>query len=154
MKYLTEESIENIATGAAVLGTGGGGDPYIGKLLAKEAIKKYGPVKVITMDELDDEALVVPVSGMGAPTVTIEKLSTEEEIIKPVNKLEEILGKKVDVIIPIEIGGTNSLVPVVAAAKKGVPILDADAIGRAFPEAQMVTFYLEGYDSSPVTIAG
>lgn len=94
MKYLTEESIENIATGAAVLGTGGGGDPYIGKLLAKEAIKKYGPVKVITMDELDDEALVVPVSGMGAPTVTIEKLSTEEEIIKPVNKLEEILGKK------------------------------------------------------------
>lgn len=153
MKYLTEESIENIATGAAVLGTGGGGDPYIGKLLAKEAIKKYGPVKVITMDELDDEALVVPVSGMGAPTVTIEKLSTEEEIIKPVNKLEEILGKKVDVIIPIEIGGTNSLVPVVAAAKKGVPILDADAIGRAFPEAQMVTFYLEGYDSSPVTIA-
>ena len=44
MRLLTEESIEKIAIGAAVLGTGGGGDPYVGKLLAKQAIKKYGPV--------------------------------------------------------------------------------------------------------------
>ena len=153
MRYLTEESIDKIAVGAAVLGTGGGGDPYIGKLMAKQAIKKYGPVKLITLDELEDDALVVPVSGMGAPTVTIEKLPSEIELTTPLEKIEEILGRKVDVIIPIEIGGINSLMPIVVAAKKGLPVLDADAMGRAFPEAQMVTFYLEGYESSPVTLA-
>ncbi|MGL5694638.1 MAG: DUF917 domain-containing protein, partial [Peptostreptococcaceae bacterium] len=153
MRYLTEESIDKIAVGAAVLGTGGGGDPYVGKLMAKEAIKKYGPVKLITLDELEDEALVVPVSGMGAPTVTIEKLPSEIELTTPIEKIEEVLDRKVDVIIPIEIGGINSLMPIVVAAKKGLPVLDADAMGRAFPEAQMVTFYLEGYEASPVTLA-
>lgn len=34
MRYLDEEAIENIAVGAAFLGTGGGGDPYIGKMMA------------------------------------------------------------------------------------------------------------------------
>ena len=29
MRYLDAEAIENIATGAAFLGTGGGGDPYL-----------------------------------------------------------------------------------------------------------------------------
>lgn len=28
MRYLDEQAIENIAIGAAFLGTGGGGDPY------------------------------------------------------------------------------------------------------------------------------
>ncbi|MGL5348024.1 MAG: DUF917 domain-containing protein [Peptostreptococcaceae bacterium] len=153
MRLLTEESIDKIAIGAGVLGTGGGGDPYIGKLLAKQAIKKYGPVELISIDELDDDALVVPVSGMGAPTITIEKLLSEIELVAPLEKMEELLNRKVDVIIPIEIGGINSLMPIAVAAQKRLPILDADAMGRAFPEAQMVTFYLAGYESSPVTMA-
>lgn len=152
MRYIDEKTIEKIALGAAVLGTGGGGDPYIGKLMAKEAIRKYGPVSLISLEELDDEQLVVPVSGMGAPTVTLEKLPSEIEVTAPLEKLEEVLGRKVDVVMPIEIGGINSLFPIIAAAKKGLPMLDADAMGRAFPEAQMVTFYLDGLNPSPVTM--
>lgn len=109
MRFLTEESVDKIAVGAAVLGTGGGGDPYVGKLVAKQAIKKYGPVKVISLDELDDDALVVPVSGMGSPVITIEKLLSEVELTTPLEIMEKLLNRKVDVIIPIEIGGINSL---------------------------------------------
>ncbi len=152
MRYIDENTLEKIAVGAAVLGTGGGGDPYIGKLMAKEAIRKHGAVKLITLDELDDNALVVPVSGMGSPTVSIEKLPSEYEIVTPLLKMQEVLNKKVDVIIPIEIGGINSMMPIAAAAMLGLPILDADSMGRAFPEAQMVTFYLDGYETSPITI--
>ncbi|GIN87479.1 hypothetical protein J6TS2_38650 [Heyndrickxia sporothermodurans] len=153
MRYIDEQSIEKIALGAAVLGTGGGGDPYIGKLMAKEAVRKYGPVKLMSIDELNDDQLVVPISGMGAPTVTIEKIPSESEITAPIDTLEKVLGKKVDVVMPIEIGGINSLYPIIAAAKKGLPMLDADAMGRAFPEAQMVTFHLDGFEPSPVTMA-
>ena len=39
---LDEQAIEYIAIGAAVLGTGGGGDPHVGKLMAMEAIRKFG----------------------------------------------------------------------------------------------------------------
>jgi len=46
MRKIDEITIENIALGASLLGTGGGGDPYIGKLIALSAVKKYGPVKL------------------------------------------------------------------------------------------------------------
>ena len=60
MRLLHEQEIEDIALGAAVLGTGGGGDPYVGKLMAREAVRQYGPVELYTLDELDDDDLIVP----------------------------------------------------------------------------------------------
>ncbi|MFC6206335.1 DUF917 domain-containing protein [Levilactobacillus tongjiangensis] len=152
MKLLTEQDIDYISMGASVLGSGGGGDPKVGRLLAKHFIEKYGPVQLMSIDELPDDAYVVPVSGMGAPTVSLEKLPSEIELTNPMEELERINGRKADVIIPIEVGGINSLYPVGAAAKKGIPILDADAIGRAFPEAQMETFHLHGYEPENVAV--
>lgn len=153
MRYLGIKEIENIAIGAAILGTGGGGDPYIGKMMAIEAVKRYGEVKLISVDELGDGDLVVPVSSIGAPTVGVEKIPSERELTAPLEHLEKILGKKATAVMPIEIGGSNSLIPVAAAAKKGIPLLDADAMGRAFPESQMVTYHLDGLQPGTVTMA-
>lgn len=150
---LNEQAVQYIAVGAAVLGTGGGGDPHIGKLMAKEAIRKHGPVRVVGPDELEDDALVVPLSMIGAPTVMNEKIPSIEQMLKPLDLIEKELGRKVSAIMPIEVGGGNSLVPVIAAAERNIPIVDADAMGRAFPESQMVTFYLDGIDCSPITMA-
>ena len=55
LRLVHAEDMEDIAIGGAVLGTGGGGDPYIGKLMAQQAIKKHGPVKLIDVDELPDD---------------------------------------------------------------------------------------------------
>lgn len=144
MRWLTEEDIENVSIGATVLGTGGGGDPYIGKLMALAAIKKHGPVKMITVDELEDDQWVLPVSGMGSPSVLVEKIPSIEQLSAPLIAYEKACGHKTDVVMPIEIGGVNSLIPVAVAAIHNIPILDGDAMGRAFPEAQMVTFHLDG----------
>ena len=153
MKWLNEEDIEHIAIGASVLGTGGGGDPYIGKLMALHAIRKYGPVQVITMDELKENHWIVPISGMGSPSVLVEKIPSFEMLMAPLLAYEKASGKKIDIVMPVEIGGVNSLIPVAVAAMKGIPILDGDAMGRAFPEAQMVTFHLDGLKPELVTIA-
>jgi len=37
LRQVDEKDLEDLAVGAAVLGTGGGGNPYIGKLLAQQA---------------------------------------------------------------------------------------------------------------------
>jgi len=36
---VTLDHIEDLARGAAVLGTGGGGDPYIGSLMLRQALQ-------------------------------------------------------------------------------------------------------------------
>lgn len=94
MIELTEQDIDYISVGASVLGSGGGGDPKVGRLLAKSMIQKYGPVNLISIDELQDDQYVVPVSGMGAPTVSLEKLPSEIELTNPLQELERAFGKK------------------------------------------------------------
>lgn len=152
MKWLNEQDIKHISIGATVLGTGGGGDPYIGNLMALAAIRKYGPVHVITVDELADDHRVLPASGMGSPSVLVEKIPSFEQLAAPLAAYEKASGEKTDVIMPIEIGGVNSLIPVAVAAMNQLPILDGDAMGRAFPEAQMVTFHLDNLKPGLATI--
>ncbi len=73
LRTIHAEDLEDIAIGGAVLGTGGGGDPCVGKLMAQEAIRRHGPVKLVDVEALAHDALVVPVCMMGAPTVMTEK---------------------------------------------------------------------------------
>ncbi len=42
IRRLEAADIDDLAIGSAVLGTGGGGDPYIGKLIARHAIEGHG----------------------------------------------------------------------------------------------------------------
>lgn len=152
MREIDETAVENIALGASLLGTGGGGDPYIGKLMALNAVRKYGPVKLISPDEVPDDALVVPTAMMGAPVVIVEKISNGSEYIRSFKGLEKLLGEKIYGTLPIEAGGVNSMIPIAVASQLGIPLIDVDGMGRAFPELQMVTFHLHGIPASPMVL--
>ena len=157
MRDLNETHLQDIATGAAVLGTGGGGNPYIGYLIGREAIRANGPVQLVTADELaaqhGDDALVVPIAMMGAPTVHVEKLPGHLDYSAGLRAIEQHFGRKVVAIMPIEIGGSNSMIPLAAAAQMRLPVVDADAMGRAFPELQMATFTMHNIAATPMFIA-
>ena len=56
------------------MGTGGGGNPYIGKLRAQEVVNQHGNIKVIQAHELNKDDLVICLGGIGAPTVGVEKV--------------------------------------------------------------------------------
>lgn len=142
---LTEADIDEIALGAAVLGTGGGGDPHVGSLMAKRLIRLHGPVELRAVDELTDEDFVVPIGGIGAPSVSVERIQAESELLGALGAIERAVGRRATALMPIEVGGGNSMIPIAAAALAGLPVVDGDAMGRAFPEAQMVTFHLAGY---------
>lgn len=149
---LAVEDLLDIATGAAFLGTGGGGDPYIGRLLATSAIREYGPPRIIDVDALPDEANVFTIAMLGAPTVLGEKAACGDDVDLAVRRLERYLNRRADALIGIEIGGINSLLPVMAAARLGLPLVDADGMGRAFPEIQMVTFNVYGSPCTPLVV--
>ena len=74
MRQITADDLDDIARGAAVLGTGGGGDPYIGKLMAQGTLRRRGDVNLLDPMELADDDLVIPTAMMGAPTVMVEKM--------------------------------------------------------------------------------
>lgn len=147
-----EQEMHDIAIGAAILGTGGGGDPYVGKLMAITAIRKNGPVRLLDPSEVPDDWFVIPTAMMGAPTVLIERIPRGDEAIASLRLLEKFHGKKANATMPIEAGGVNSTIPFVVAATTGLPVIDADGMGRAFPELQMETFSIYGLPGSPIAI--
>lgn len=153
MRQIHVEELDDIAVGAGILGAGGGWDPYIGKLLAKAAVAEHGPVNVVDLEEVPGDALVVSAAMLGAPTVMVEKLPRGDEILKAFHLLEQRLGAEITHIVPLEIGGLNSMMPFCLAAKAGKPLIDADFMGRAFPEVQMVLPTLSGISASPMAFA-
>ena len=49
-----------------------------------------------------------------------------------------------------EIGGANGMQPINWAAHIGLPVVDADGMGRAFPEIPQVTMEIAGISAVPV----
>lgn len=146
---IDETDIEHLALGSVFLATGGGGDPYIPKLLAQKIIKKFGSVELVKVKQLSDDALVVAMGGVGAPTVGLELLPSIDDNINALEAFEKHIGRKVDALVAFEVGGANSLVPIMAAAAKKIPVIDGDGMGRALPEAQMMTFAINGACPTP-----
>ena len=152
MWQATENELESIAIGAGILGTGGGGNPYVGQLRARQAIRRWGPVDVLAPDDLPEDARVVCVGGIGAPTVGIEKVR-DLQSYHALRAIEDYTGETATALISNEIGGSNSVEPLIAAAMAGLPVVDADGMGRAFPEFQMKTFFVYGVPCCPMAVA-
>ncbi|XP_028393299.1 uncharacterized protein LOC114517702 [Dendronephthya gigantea] len=183
---LNEFDVDCIATGAGILGCGGGGNPYLGKLSATSILKSGKEIRVIHPDSLPKNALILPVAFMGAPSVVIEKLisgceletaaekvqalvisdekdvevSTSKRGVKYVKHMPEFSSqaipadKKIVAVMSAEIGGMNSIEPLILGAKLGLPVVDCDGMGRAFPELDMFIPYIHGLQACPSAIVG
>jgi len=150
---LTEEDVEHIALGAGVLGTGGGGNPYLGKLMVQRSLREGKSVVVVPPDAVADDDLLISVSNMGAPTVGIEKLPRGDETSRAFRAIQDYLGERAQAVVCGEIGGSNSMTPLRVAIDLDLPVVDADPMGRAFPELQMDTFNIGGVPTTPCALA-
>ena len=54
------DDLESIAIGAGILGTGGGGNPYIGKLTARRLLSKGHEIEVVPLEDLPDDLRLDP----------------------------------------------------------------------------------------------
>ncbi|MDH5759584.1 MAG: DUF917 domain-containing protein [Gemmatimonadota bacterium] len=152
-REITEDELDPLATGAWILGAGGGGDPHHALLNMKRLYREGVRVKLMSPDDLADDALVAVVSTMGAPLVGEERLTDPRVAALAVDMMEEYLGRPFDAVMSLEIGGANSLQPFMVAAVKGLPVVDADTMGRAYPEAQMSSFAIGDLQPWPLTLA-
>ena len=153
MWQVTDEMLEMLAIGAGILGTGGGGNPYLGKLEARQQLRAGKTIQVVSLDDIPDAALTTTVGAMGSPTVSIERIERGDEPLRAMRALERHIGRRFTHVIPGEIGGSNAMRPMIVAAQAGIPVIDGDGMGRAFPELQMDTFSIYGVVPTPGALA-
>jgi DUF917 family protein len=144
----SEEEIRDFVRGCTFLGTGGGGSPQEGVSLLIETLNEGKTIQWIDVNEVRDEDWVTSPAGMGSiAPVTDEKRKMFEALglrerkvkrtlVEAVRELERYLQSNVKVIVPAEIGGGNTPVPLDTAAQLGKVAVDGDYVGRAIPEVE------------------
>lgn len=132
---LTHALAEAAILGGAVLGGGGGGSMGKGRRNAEEALS-IGKVKLIDIDDLSAESVLITSSAVGAPAAR-EAQAVPKDYMRVVEILMENGCPRPGGFIPNECGGssiTNGWVP---SALMDIPLVDALCNGRAHPTGVM-----------------
>ncbi len=152
-QVIDKKALSEITLGASILATGGGGDPEIGLLWAYNVVDQGKEILLVDPEAMPDEALVAIAGCLGAALVLTEKPPNGQELFWCYDSLRRYMGKSIEAVVPPEAGGVNTPVPMAVAGAVGVPVIDADGMGRAFPELQMTSFYIHGVSPSPTAAA-
>ena len=152
-RTIDRQALAEITLGASILATGGGGDPEIGLLWAYHVVDEGNEILMIDPEAMPDDAVAAIAGCLGAALVLTEKPPCGHELLWCFDRLRRYMGKPIEAVIPPEAGGVNTPVPMAVAGAVGVPVIDADGMGRAFPELQMTSFYVHGVSPSPTAAA-
>lgn len=132
---LSLELLEAAVLGGCVLGGGGGGAMSKGYDAAKIGLEK-GEVYLIDPSDLEDDAYLINVSNVGAPSATNSYVATEDY-----GKAIEMISREMNIdikgIITNEAGGSATVNGWLQSALLGIPVVDAPCNGRAHPTGTM-----------------
>jgi DUF917 family protein len=120
-------------------------------------------IKMIAVEDVPDDAIVVFPSGIGSIAPTEEKKRYEEEfrkknmtgespVLHALEIMESKVGQKVYGTIAVELGGYNTALAAFLGALAGIPFIDADTIGRAKPELEMQCLGLHHIPITPMVM--
>jgi DUF917 family protein len=154
MTGLTMDDVRAAVLGGAVLGGGGGGSMQNGLGLGELAIRR-GPLEMVSIEEMPEEAQIVTCSYVGSPAA--EHICVRPEAYLRTLEMLCEAGVRVDGLISNECGGTAVVNGWLQAAVLGVPLVDAPCNGRAHPTGVMGAMGLhrvEGYTSIQAAAGG
>lgn len=156
---LSKENAYDMLTGVGILGTGGGGDPVsFGKPLVDWDYQRGRVYEITDPAQIKDDAFIVCGGYMGSVNVfksigdMLESWETRYELYEAMKISERITGKKVNHLVPFELGGTNTTVMLSLAARAGITTVDGDGLGRSAPETQMISFVGYGIELCPMPV--
>lgn len=152
---LDREAGEAAVLGGAVLGGGGGGSIEGGMANVTLAVS-LGTPTLIELDQLEDDALVITSSAVGAPAAK-DKMVRPVDHIRALNLFQKSDTRQLAGIICNENGGGSGVNGWIESAASGLPLVDAPNNGRAHPTGLMGAMGLhrvEGYVSRQTGVGG
>ncbi len=148
---LRAADIEDIMYGACLLGSGGGGPLGIGRML-HAYLSTCTVLMADPLSDLADDAMAAVVLAIGAGDAHVEGESPLDILMQSFDALNALHGGKISHVMSGEMGAGSSLVPMVVAAARGIPVLDAAGASRAVPALNMTAFASAGIPIAPVVV--
>ncbi len=156
---LDKQALEDILAGATFLGSGGGGPRVVGQMIIDSLVKAGTLPTLVALDDLDDDAWGAMSAFAGSP----DDASSDTFDWSPATKAFQDLqawaksaGKPaLSFVLPIELGGGNSFIPLAVAASLSppAPVVDTSGARRAVPSLAETTFAEANVPISPMVLA-
>jgi hypothetical protein len=150
LRTLNRQDLTDLVDGAGIFSAGGGGDPEVGYRIVDKMASNGYTVRLIASSEIPDSAKVVNFACVGATTSV---KYDPKAAVKTLTMLEEYSGFSAFATIPVELGGLNTLAAVDVAARRGIPVTDADGAGRAVPEVHLKVYTIHDIPLAPMAVA-
>lgn len=146
-QFITPEKARYILQGANLLGTGGGGTVAMG-LPILTMIKN--PVMVTSLNDLKPSSAVCTAFGVGGK----QNADPIKAITNSLRVFQKIYRKKIQAIIPVEVGAESIATSMLVSSVLNLPLLDADIVGlRSSPEIFLETISIGNLSRVPCSIA-
>lgn len=109
---------------------------------------------LVEVTDLPADALVVSLGYVNNGLPLSDLRPVGDEFSTSLELVEDALGQKVSGIMPLAGANINALVPAMTALQLGIPVVDADPMGRVFPLLYQSVFTLAGLPAGPVGATG
>lgn len=154
--HLSSEDVLHLRTGALFLACAVNPDWCDDQTKRTLAHMAYRGVEaeLRSVEDLDEDALVVALGFVNNGLSLSELRPVGDEFVTSLRLVERAIGRPVDAIMPLAAANINSLVPVLTGMQTGLPIVDADPMGRVFPLLHQSVFTLAGLPAGPVAATG
>jgi DUF917 family protein len=151
MRTLSRTNLEDLLLGCTVLGTGGGGELAEGLDRIGDDLARGREFRLLSLDEVPNDALIASPYFCGA--LTAEMSDEVQEDLLSFQALQQYLGREISATVATELGGGNTASALSVAASLGIPVVDGDPCGRAVPELQHSTFFINQVSIAPMALA-
>lgn len=149
MWQLRRDDLDILATGAALLGSGGGGEPYWFRALAGHAFGERGFIPIHDVDELPADMLVVATGLVGSLLAFHERIPEGTEFTRAVERVQREFPGATACVANYESAGANIFAALVVGATGALPVVDCDGMGRALSWLDQTTFDVAGVSIAP-----
>ncbi len=154
------DDIEALLAGLLIYGTGGGGAASRGRELMSMDLFMGRKLEIIDVESIEDDCFVCSGGNMGSVKAThsidyniqVKQWEDNFPLLHAFSMTEKFHHRKLDYLVPFELGGGNTPIILSVAARKGIPVLDADLVGRAAPETQMAAPIGHGISLYPMCL--
>lgn len=155
MRELTKEDVLAAVKGGSVFASGGGGWVDHGLEIGGAALV-LGKPKLVSVDELPDDAIIVTCTAIGAPAGTDWQMLGKDYIKAVQLLIDNYDGKVVGVMTP-QNGMSSTINGWLPAAALGLVVVDATGDIRAHPTGKMGSLGLASsieYETIQVVVGG
>ena len=117
-------------------------------------LDRNGPVALRRADALPAETPCISLCVLGSGAALADLPPAGDEFALAVQRIERVARGTFGAIYPLAAATVSALAPVAAASQLGLPLLDADGMGRTFALIHHTAMHLAGVSPTPLVAYG